>query len=290
MMKAKAVVRILDVPSGHWVGDGFPVRGMFGELAFTPEVSPFLLLDHAGPREFPPTEAKRGVGSHPHKGFETVTIVYAGEVEHRDSAGHHGTIGPGDVQWMTAGAGIVHEEFHSRAFAQAGGLFEMVQLWVNLPAADKKHPPRYQSIRDATIPSVALPDAAGQVRLIAGAYGEAAGPAKTFTPVQVWDVRLAAGAGAELPVADGDTTLVFVLRGEAELADGARLAGPRLAVLERAGEILSVRARDAVSLLVLSGRPIDEPIAARGPFVMNTEGEIRDAMREYQAGGMGSLG
>src|SRR6266850_811493 len=174
----------------HWVGDGFPVRTLFSYPNLGPVLSPFLLLDYAGPREFTPTDERRGVGEHPHRGFETVTIVYAGEVEHRDSSGGGGRIGPGDVQWMTAASGLVHEEFHGHDFARRGGMFEMVQLWVNLPAKDKMAPPRYQGILNGQIPTVALPNGQGTVRVIAGAFAGTTGPAKTFTPIHVWDLRL----------------------------------------------------------------------------------------------------
>ncbi|MEL0029082.1 MAG: pirin family protein, partial [Perlucidibaca sp.] len=189
----------------HWVGDGFPVRSLFSYDSLGRELSPFLLLDYAGPHDFAPAARPRGVGQHPHRGFETVTIVYDGEVAHRDSAGNGGIIGPGDVQWMTAGAGILHEEFHSPAFTASGGPLEMVQLWVNLPAKDKMTTPGYQGITAADIPSVALPDDAGRVRVIAGAYAGHAGPARTFSAMDVWDVRLNAGKRADLSLPAGRT-------------------------------------------------------------------------------------
>jgi len=285
----KKTAKILAAPQGHWVGDGFPVRGMFGPLAFTPEISPFLMMDYAGPFEFPPTDEKRGVDVHPHKGFETVTIVYQGEVEHRDSAGHHGTIRPGDVQWMTAASGILHEEFHSRAFSRRGGMFEMVQLWVNLPAANKSDPPRYQALLDADIPVVALENGAGLVRIIAGAFRGKQGAATTCTPINLWDVRLKAGAMAEFNVSEGFMTAVFVLHGGLDLDDGSRAGEAGLAILDPGGDSFRLRAREDSTVLVLNGKPIREPIVAQGPFVMNSQQEIREAIMEFQSGKMGHL-
>ena len=285
----KKIATILPTPDGHWVGDGFPVRGMFDELAFTPDISPFLMLDYGGPAKFTPTDARRGVGGHPHKGFETVTIVYQGEVEHRDSVGHHGTIGPGDVQWMTAASGLLHDEFHSRAFAKKGGMFEMVQLWVNLPAKDKKTPPKYQSILNDTIPVVSLENGAGLVRVIAGNFRDTTGAASTFTPINVWDIRLKAGSKSEISVPEGYMTALFVLHGQLDFENAQSLSGPGLAIMETSGDRILLNTKEDTSLLLLNGQPINEPIAARGPFVMNTEGEIREAMMEFQRGKMGQL-
>src|SRR5215212_1321328 len=194
----KKVLSTHSAPDRHWVGDGFPVHGMFGYTGDTKRISPFLMLDYAAPINFDPTPNRRGVGAHPHRGFETVTIVYGGGVEHRDSTGSGGVIGPGDVQWMTAGSGILHEEFHSSSYAKTGGPFEMAQLWVNLPAKDKMAAPGYQAITNAQIPSVSLPGSAGQVRVIAGSYADTKGPARTFTPMNVWDVRIDAGKTVDL--------------------------------------------------------------------------------------------
>src|ERR1700739_121945 len=198
---------------GHWVGDGFPVRSLFSYNSLGTQISPFLLLDYAGPHHFEPTTERRGVGQHPHRGFETVTIVYDGEVEHRDSAGNGGVIGPGDVQWVTGASGIIHEEFHSAAYAKTGGPFRMVQLWVNLPARDKMAPAGYQGIVSADIPVVDLPGGAGQARIIAGEFGGVRGPARTFTPINVWDVRLNRDAGASLDLPEGHTAMLVVLAG-----------------------------------------------------------------------------
>jgi hypothetical protein len=252
-------------------------------------VSPFIMLDYAGPARFEPTTARRGVGAHPHKGFETVTIVYEGEVEHRDSTGAGGIIGPGDVQWMTAASGIVHEEFHSAAFAARGGNFEMVQLWVNLPARHKGAKPGYQSLLAADIPTVALPDGAGTLRVIAGAFSEAQGPARTFTPINIWDVRLARGKSAALDVPEGHTLSLVVLSGTVEVNGKEIAREAQLVLLGRDGGPVTIEANNDVKLLVLSGEPIDEPVVAHGPFVMSTVGEIRQAMLDFQAGRFGAI-
>lgn len=274
----------------HWVGDGFPVRSIFSYNDLSAEMSPFLLLDYAGPTTFPPSQHRRGVGEHPHRGFETVTIVYSGEVEHRDSSGGGGIIGPGDVQWMTAAGGIVHEEFHGPNYAKQGGPFEMIQLWVNLPAKDKMTAPGYQGITQAQIPHLDLPNGAGAIRVIAGAYGGVNGPARTFTRMNIWDVRLNAGHRAEFEVIDGDTTALFVLKGRIRLADGKEAGEADLAVLERDGEHLAVEAVEDTTLLFLNGQPLNEPVVGYGPFVMNTQAEIRQAITDYQSGRMGHIG
>lgn len=273
----------------HWVGDGFPVRSIFTYNDIHEAMSPFLLLDYAGPAEFAPTEARRGVGQHPHRGFETVTIVYDGEVEHRDSAGGGGSIGPGDVQWMTAAAGIVHEEFHGREFARRGGRFEMIQLWVNLPVKDKMGPPGYQSIRDAQIPRVALPRDAGMVRVIAGSYAGHAGPARTFSPMNVWDVRVREGERIALELPEGHTAALFVLKGGIRIAGGGVAEEAQLAVLERAGTVAEFEALRDSTLLLLGGAPTNEPIVGYGPFVMTSEEEINQAFLDYRSGKMGRL-
>jgi hypothetical protein len=286
MKRVKAVHRS---PEGHWVGDGFPVRSLFSYHTSGAELSPFLLLDHAGPAEFAPTEKPRGVGEHPHRGFETVTIVYQGEVEHRDSAGNGGRIGPGDVQWMTAAAGLMHEEFHSHAFTRRGGTMEMAQLWVNLPAKDKMSPPHYQPIVAADIPDVTLPDGAGRLRIIAGSFDGRRGPAKTFTDINVWDVRLATGKAANLAVPDGHTTAIALLRGTLRVNDTAGATAPQVVEFERDGAEVRVEASEDATFLVLTGAPIDEPIAGYGPFVMNTREEIMTAIKDLQEGRFGQL-
>ena len=273
----------------HWVGNGFPVRSVFDYNGLGRELSPFLLLDYAAPYEFPPSDEKRGVGGHPHKGFETVTIAYQGEVEHRDSSGGGGKIGAGDVQWMTAGNGIVHEEFHAQDFTRKGGTFQMVQLWVNLRAKDKSAKARYQTLLKAQIPNVELPQDAGTVRVIAGEYGGRKGAAKTFTPINLWDVNLRAGRSAELPLPDGHTTTVLLLSGEV-LVNGESKAGEGdLAIFERAGNGITVNAKTDAKLLAMGGEPLGEPVVGHGPFVMNSRAEIQQAFEEYQLGRMGEL-
>lgn len=285
----RKILGTYSAPRQHWVGDGFPVRSMLSHHAQAQHISPFILLDYAGPATFTPTNERRGVGQHPHKGFETVTIVYEGEVEHRDSTGAGGLIGPGDVQWMTAASGILHEEFHSPAFAKAGGNFEMVQLWVNLPARDKAARPGYQNLLATDIPVVDLRDDAGKLRVIAGSFAGAEGPARTFTPINIWDVRLARGKAATLDVPDGHTLSVLVLSGAVEI-DGREIAREaQTVVLGREGGGITVEANSDAKILILSGAPIDEPVVAHGPFVMNTIGEIKQAMLDFQAGKFGAI-
>lgn len=282
----KKLIRIQAAPAQHWVGNGFPVRSLFSPRNPSAEISPFLLLDYAGPAEFTPSDQPRGVGEHPHRGFETVTIVYQGELEHRDSAGNHGKIGPGDVQWMTAARGVVHEEWHEQAFTKRGGTLEMVQLWVNLPAKDKMSPPGYQEIRDRQIPIFALGDAV-QIRVIAGEFQGKQGPARTFTPITVLDLRLRAKGRADLSLPDGHTALVIVLRGTAVINGGPFARHADLGLFERAGESIVLEATEDATMLVLSGEPIDEPVVSYGPFVMNTQEEIRQAISDFQSGRMG---
>ncbi len=285
----RKILGIYSAPRQHWVGDGFPVRTMLSHHDQGAHISPFIMLDYAGPAKFTPTTDRRGVGQHPHKGFETVTIVYDGEVEHRDSTGAGGVIGPGDVQWMTAASGIVHEEFHSPAFAKTGGTFEMVQLWVNLPAKDKAAKPGYQNLLDANIPAVDLPDGAGTLRVIAGAYGSAKGPARTFTPINIWDVRLGRGKTATLDVPEGHTLSVLVLSGTIEIDGRDVVREAQTVILGRDGGGVTIEANGDVKLLVLTGQPIDEPVVAHGPFVMNTVGEIKQAMLDFQNGKFGAI-
>jgi redox-sensitive bicupin YhaK (pirin superfamily) len=285
----KKVLSTASAPTPHWVGDGFPVHGMFGYNGDTARISPFLMLDYAAPTNFTPTTQRRGVGSHPHRGFETVTIVYAGEVEHRDSTGSGGVIGPGDVQWMTAGSGILHEEFHSTAYGKSGGPFEMAQLWVNLPARDKMATPGYQAISNSQIPTAALPDGAGSVRVIAGEYAGAKGPARTFTPMNVWDVRLAAGKTAGLPQAEGWTVQVVVLSGTVEVNGTTILRAAQMATLGTAGQGVTIEANSDAKILFLAGEPIDEPVVGYGPFVMNTREEIIQAVGDFNSGKFGRM-
>ena len=286
---AKKLIGIEQSSGMHWVGNGFPVRSVFDYNGLGRELSPFLLLDYAAPYQFPAGNERRGVGAHPHKGFETVTVAYQGELEHRDSSGGGGKIGAGDVQWMTAGRGIVHEEFHSRAFTQKGGTLQMVQLWVNLPARDKSAKAGYQTLLKAQIPTVALPAGAGTVRVIAGKFGGEEGPARTFTPINLWDVNLAAGKSATLPLPDGHTTTFLVLRGEVVVNAQQDAREGTLPIFARDGDHIVVKAKTDSTLLVMSGEPINEPIVGHGPFVMNSRAEIAKAFKEYQLGHMGEI-
>jgi hypothetical protein len=282
----KNVIGVRGAPEGHWVGDGFPVRTMFHYE--DPAISPFLLLDHAGPYEFTPSQKRRGVGEHPHRGFETVTIVYKGEVEHRDSSGGGGKIGPGDVQWMTAGAGLVHEEMHSWDFTKSGGTFHAIQLWVNLPARLKMTPPKYQTLVARDIPEIALPNGAGTLRVIAGALGDTIGPASTFTPVELFDVELKNGKGAVIEIPDGHMAAIMVMSGKVAV-NGSLARESEFVTLEKMGRELHMDAHDDAQILILGGEPLDEPVAGYGPFVMNTQAELQQAVSDFNMGKMGRL-
>ena len=285
----KEILGIHGNPDQHWVGDGFPVRTLFSYGVEARRVSPFLLLDFAGPAVFPAGTTPRGVGAHPHRGFETVTIVYEGEVSHRDSTGNGGTIGPGDVQWMTAAGGILHEEFHSPAFTRSGGPFRMVQLWVNLPAKHKMNKPGYQSILDAQIESVVLPDGAGRARIIAGTFNDTHGPAHTFTPINVWDLRLISGKPASLDLPEGHTAILVVLSGAVRIENRELVGEAQMALLSREGRGTTVTGGGDAILLVLSGEPIDEPVVGHGPFVMNSQSEILQAINDFNDGRFGRM-
>lgn len=288
-MMLKKILGIYDAPPLHWVGDGFPVRSLFTYGNHGKLLSPFLLLDYAGPADFTPAERPRGVGQHPHRGFETVTIVYQGEVAHRDSTGQGGVIGPGDVQWMTAGAGILHEEFHSESFTHSGGQLEMVQLWVNLPAKDKMTPPHYQAILSADIPVAPLPDNAGSIRVIAGHYQDYAGPAHTYTPMNVWDLRVKQEKLIKLPLPVGWNAVVVILHGQVSINDSPLVKAAQMISLDRAGDTISLDVQENATVLLLSGAPIDEPIAGYGPFVMNSKAEIDQAIADFNSGHFGQL-
>jgi len=287
-MAMKKVSAVYGAPRQHWVGDGFPVRSLFSYDNHGEHLSPFLLLDYAGPMNFEPTDRPRGVGEHPHRGFETVTIVYDGEVAHRDSTGAGGTIAPGDVQWMTAASGILHDEFHSPNFSRSGGTLEMVQLWVNLPAKDKMSEPSYQNLRGSDIPEMVLPAGAGTVRVIAGDYEGCLGPAKTFTPIDVWDARLNAGKRAGFVFVEGRTLAMVVLRGNV-VFNGEDVNGSEFALFDRANQVVSIEAKSDATLLILSGEPLNEPVVGHGPFVMNTEPEIRQAILDFSSGRFGQI-
>ena len=286
----KNVAEIVKAPARHWVGDGFHVHSMFSYDDSPDLLSPFLLLDYIAAEEFKPSEGeRRGVGEHPHRGFETVTILHRGEVEHRDSAGHSGKIGPGDVQWMTAASGIVHEEKHSLAFTRKGGILEGAQLWVNLPAKHKMSKPKYQDLTKARIPVVPMPLGAGTVRVIAGAYEGEQGPGVTFTPINLWDISLQGGKGTDFKLQNGHTVALLVFSGEVLINGTQKLHRSELALFSRQGETITLSADKDASVLLMSGEPIPEPVVGYGPFVMNTHAEIGQAIEDYQSGKMGTL-
>ena len=281
----KNVLRIYRQPEGHWVGDGFPVHSVL-DYQRHPELSPFLLLDHAGPFDFPPAAKPRGVGWHPHRGFETVTVVLDGEVDHEDTAGNGGRIGPGDVQWMTAGSGLLHKEMHSEAFTRRGGRFHALQLWVNLPAKSKMTPPRYQTLSKEGIPSVALPGSS--VRVIAGEFRGVKGPAQTFTPVNLLEARVRAGQQLRLDLHEGFSAGLYIVEGKTTVNGEAANAG-ELVVLEREGDGIVIDAATDALVFVMNGAPIDEPVVGSGPFVMNSTREIQQAYADYHAGRLGKI-
>ena len=284
----KKLIGLQGNDQGHWVGDGFPVRTLFFYQDLGKQMSPFLMLDYAGPAEFSSTTERKGVGSHPHRGFETVTIVYEGEVAHQDSTGQGGVIGPGDVQWMTAGAGILHEEFHSESFAKNGGTLNMVQLWVNLPANLKMTKPRYQAILDKQIPVIDLQNGAGQARIIAGKLNGQQGPAHTFTPMNVVDLKLNQGS-MSIPVPEGWNASLVVLKGVVEAGDGVVAKDAQMLMFSNLGQDIEVKVLEDSIALLLSGEPIDEPIVGYGPFVMNTKEEIAQAMQDFNSGSFGRI-
>ena len=285
----KELVGVYQPGSHHMVGDGFPVRNMIPGAGVDEQLSPFLMLDYMGPEQVLPGNRQRGVGEHPHRGFETVTIMYHGKVAHRDSTGSGGIIGPGDVQWMTAASGVVHEELHEKEFSRQGGLLEGIQLWVNLPKAFKMTSPRYQTLVKEDIPVVDLGGGAGQLRVIAGTFRGVSGPAKTFSPVHLYDLRLTAGHQIDVALPEGFNSSLFVLRGQVVVNGAQHVSEVELALLGQRGERVTLEAKQDTTLLVLSGQPIDEPVARYGPFVMNTRDEIIQAVHDYQAGKMGHL-
>jgi len=282
----KKIAHIFKSAAPHWVGNGFHVNNLFIYEQAAQALSPFLMLDYGAPNTFAPSTEKRGVGQHPHRGFETVTVAYQGEIEHYDSEGNRGVIGPGDVQWMTAASGIVHEEWLSPAFSARGGVLEMAQLWVNLPKRDKMAAPRYQEIVNAQIPCVTAAGGA-TVRVIAGEFSAASGPAKTFSPINVWDVQLRTAQSLNLSVMAGHTTLFAVLKGSVRVNNATDVAAPALVMLDRDGteaQLALSEGCESASVLVLNGEPLDEPVVGYGPFVMNSRDEIMQAVRDFQSG------
>ncbi len=274
----------------HWVGDGFFVSTYFPRPGLSAErVSPFVLMDYGPPKDFTPlADGKRGVGWHPHRGFETVTVAWEGAVAHRDNAGGAGVIGPGDVQWMTAGAGILHEEYHEREFTRGGGRMHMMQLWVNLPAKHKTARPGYQPISGAQIPSVTLADGAGTVRVIAGELAGTRGPARTFTPITMLDARLESGGRFPVALPSTHNAMAIVMSGRVRVG-GREASTGELILFENDGAELELQATESAHVLVLGGEPIAEPILQYGPFVMNTPEEIEQAFADFQRGKFGGV-
>ncbi|KAA5536364.1 pirin family protein [Taibaiella lutea] len=271
------------------VGDGFKVYNYIpGEYNLQRRMSPFLMLDFNPSNELPPSEKQRGVDVHPHKGFETVTIAYKGSVAHHDSSGNSGVIHPGDVQWMTAGSGILHKEYHEKEFSLKGGPFQMVQLWVNLPAKDKLATPGYQAITADSIQNYPIPDDGGVVNVIAGNFRNIKGSAKTFTPVNLWDIKLKSGGEIEFDVPANHNGAILVVEGNA-IVNGENAAEFSFVLLGNEGETVNIKTTEGATLLVMTGEPINEPIASYGPFVMNTQDEIIQSIQEYQNGKFGHL-
>lgn len=289
-MSTKSVEAIIAPPPVHFVGDGFRVHNFIpgnGRLSMQ-RMSPFIMLDYNSPFYFTPTDTPRGVGVHPHRGFETVTIAYKGKVEHHDSGGNHGVISEGDVQWMTAASGVLHKEYHEKEFSKAGGYFQMVQLWVNLPAKDKMSKPKYQELTNASMGKVELTNGAGTVEVIAGKFGSTKGPASTFTPVNLMNAKLNKAGKAVFNFPSSYNTAIVVIEGTVKVNDNEAVANS-FVLLKNDGEEFVVEATEQSQILILSGEPINEPIAAHGPFVMNTREEIVQAMEDYSRGKFGIL-
>lgn len=285
----RALDGIYEAPGLHWVGDGFRVAGYFSAIPnAVRKLSPFLLLDYHPTYEYSPTTRPRGVGVHPHRGFETVTIAWQGSVAHHDSSGGGGVIGPGDVQWMTAASGILHKEYHEESYARRGGPFQMAQLWVNLPRAHKMSEPRYQAIVADQIAVVTLPGDAGSVRVIAGEYEGARGPAETFTEIDVFDICLNEGGTVLLSFPERHNLGLLVMKGDVTI-NGTRVQSDRFVVFKNEGERVRITADSEAQLLVLGGEPIDEPVVQHGPFVMNTREEIAQAFADFRSGKFGYL-
>lgn len=285
----KQIESIIPQPSRpNMVGDGFRVFNFIPGDIGQQRISPFLMLDFAAEHNFSPSEKERGVGVHPHKGFETVTIAYKGNVAHHDSAGNSGVINPGDVQWMTAGAGILHKEYHEKEYSRKGGPFEMVQLWINLPKRYKSEAPHYQALSADGMGKVQLPDNTGLVNVIAGTFNGTKGPAQTYSPVNLFDIRLNKDAEVSFPVPEDHNTALLVIDGSITV-NGARAPRHSFVLFRNQGEDISVRALENSVVLVLSGTPINEPIVSYGPFVMNTQEEIDQAIHDYQRGRFGYL-
>ncbi len=285
----KSVQEVMSPPPPHMVGDGFRVHNYIPGLVGMQRMNPFIMLDYNSPHFFPPTDNPPGVGVHPHRGFETVTLAYKGKVSHHDSSGNSGTIGEGEVQWMTAASGVLHKEYHEAEFAKQGGVFQMVQLWVNLPAKDKMSPPRYQAITRADIQPLELENNAGKVEVFAGEYRGVKGPAKTFSPVFLMNAFLNSGGKIDLSFAQHDHTALVIISGKVKINDNQIAEANQLVVFQDDGTDFEIEAMEESVVLVLNGEPISEPIAAYGPFVMNTREEIIQAYQDFQMGKFGHL-
>jgi len=288
-MSIKKVEAVISAPPFHMVGDGFRVHNFIPGRYSMERMSPFIMLDYGSKHYFPPTDKPRGVDVHPHRGFETVTIAYKGKVAHHDSAGNSGIIGEGDVQWMTAASGVLHKEYHEENFSKQGGDFQMVQLWVNLPAKFKMSQPKYQEITNDTISKVSLENNEGVVEVIAGEYQQVKGSAETFTPVHLLNSKLNKGGKATFNFPANYNTFIIVLEGSVVLNETSNVDYNCMAVFSNEGTDFSIEAKEDAIVLVLSGEPINEPIYAHGPFVMNTRDEIIQAFNDFQNGKFGTL-
>ncbi len=288
-MSIKKVEAVISAPPFHMVGDGFRVHNFIPGRYSMERMSPFIMLDYGSKHYFPPTDKPRGVDVHPHRGFETVTIAYKGKVAHHDSAGNSGIIGEGDVQWMTAASGVLHKEYHEENFSRQGGDFQMVQLWVNLPAKFKMSQPKYQEITNDTISKVSLENNEGVVEVIAGEYQQVKGSAETFTPVHLLNSKLNKGGKATFNFPANYNTFIIVLEGSVVLNETSNVDYNCMAVFSNEGTDFSIEAKEDAIVLVLSGEPINEPIYAHGPFVMNTRDEIIQAFNDFQNGKFGTL-
>ncbi|MGJ8593921.1 MAG: pirin family protein [Aquaticitalea sp.] len=288
-MKTRSIEKVTRPGTPHFVGDGFRVHNFIPGTSTMQRMDPFIMLDYNSKYSFPPSAIPKGVGVHPHRGFETVTIAYKGRVEHGDSSGGGGIIGEGDVQWMTAASGVLHKEFHETEWSKKGGEFQMVQLWVNLPAKDKMSPPKYQAIKNTQITKVSLPDNAGEVEVIAGEYNGTDGAASTFSPLHMYNVRLKKGAKTELSFPSNYTTALLMVEGDAKVNDATNAPQDHFVMFANDGDAFTIEALEDAVILVLSGEPINEPIAAHGPFVMNTQEELMEAFQDFNTGKFGYL-
>lgn len=290
-MKQKNVEMIATPSAPHFVGDGFRVHNFIPSYPRMDmkRMDPFIMLDYNSKYDFPPSEDPKGVGVHPHRGFETVTIAYQGKVEHHDSSGGGGIIGEGDVQWMTAAGGVLHKEYHETEWSKKGGIFQMVQLWVNLPAKDKMSKPKYQSIVNSEMAKVTLPDNTGLIEVIAGEYNGTKGSASTFSPLHIYNARLNKGGKVNLHLPSGFNTALLVIEGEIVVNGTEKVETDHLALMANDGEDFSIEATEKAVVLVLSGEPLNEPIAAHGPFVMNTHQELVEAFNDFNTGKFGYL-